>query len=287
MPDAPETPATTPEPSTPSTPLDVIREGLEEDTPLGNAAPEGGAEGAEGAAAEGGQAEGAPAAQAEASPLTDEQIASLVGDPRVREAVLSSDEGQSVLDKLFSEVLSERESKATTEKVQKEAAATLEEAMKLAADGDASSLGELIFNRLQEEAVAEKYASQYIEPAKAQVIEDMDTAIADVYGDIIETLTPEELDTLDRRNFNSDAQFVAGVLRTLDNKRSEGVRSEQSGALSAAEQAAQIATAGAKAREAVGVGALTGGSGVESGGDSNLGSLIREGLRSALADAEE
>lgn len=293
MADEPTTPNATPEtPATPAvapaSPLDLIREAVGNDD--GNTAETGGETPAEGETPTGVPAkEGEAPAPSEAPSLSDEQLAALSADPRVRAAVLQSPEGRNILDELFQEVMAESQEQTNQAVVQQQQQATLQEAIAQARDGDTTALGEMFLGLVDEQARQQEIATKYVEPLKAQAFDDLDTAIADVYGAEIEALTEAEAASLARQNFPSDAAFIAGVLKTLDTKRGEGIRSESSGAVADATKVAELAVAGAKARNDVGVRALPGGSGVDPKnnlGDLGIGALIREGMRGVLGDED-
>lgn len=257
----------------------------------------GGAEGAEGAAEAAGGGEGAEAAEAgkevaqealaEALPdLSPAQIKALAENPAVVEAVLSGQTGQATLDTLFKEIMEENATTAQAKEAQAAETKTIEEALKLGQEeGDWSAFGAIMGPRLLAQAETSKAEKGIREKVTREVLSSLDTAVENVYGDVLDTLTKEELKGLARGNFRDDAGFMTAVLKALDDKRTSMLQSEAGGGSSAAE-AAKIAAAASSARQKVGVGALPGGSGVESAGES-IGDLLRRGLRGAFDDESD
>lgn len=254
----------------------------------------GGAEGAEGAAEAAGGGEAAEASKAateealtEALPdLTPAQIKALAENPAVVEAVLSGQTGQATLDTLFKELMDENAATAQVKEAQAAETKTIEEALKVGQeDGDWSSFGKLMADRLLAQAEETRVEKGVREKVTREVLGNLDQAVENVYGDVLDTLTEEELKGLARGNFRDDAGFMTAVLKALDDKRTSMLQSEAGGGSSAAE-AAKIAAAALNARSKVGVGAMPGGSGVESAGES-IGDLLRQGLRGAFDDESD
>lgn len=279
-----EAEATTPESSTDAKLTDAL--GIREEFAADDALPAATTKPAEEATAATAQSQDEKDLAAALPELTPEQIAQLAENPAVVEAVLGSKTGQSALDILLQQ-LTEQNARTVAERaVQAKEAATFEEAIKKGQEeGDWSDFGKLTAESLLKKAEDDKVHKE----AMGTVVRDLDDAVERVYGDVIDNLTQEELNSLARGNFRSDVDFMTAVLKTFDSKRTEMVRSEAGSKASeatAADEAAKLASAAATARSKAGLGAIPGGTGVESKGDS-VGDLIREALRGDLASIEE
>lgn len=227
-----------------------------------------GEEGAEGAEAPGGDD------QAALPQLTDEQIQALAQDPRFRQATLGGN-----LDEIINELLTEREEQREIARTQAEQAQTLMEAYRKGEeDGDWEEFGKLAADAMKAQAQQSQASQQVL----SQVQDELDQALTAAYGeDFIAKVDENKL----QQSFA--AKGLAGVIEVLREMDREAVRQELGGRIEETERQAQNVAAAAAARGAA-VPNLPGGS-ATTGGDlgDDIGSLMREGLKAALADVEE
>ena len=222
--------------------------------------------------------------------LTPEQIAVLANDPNMVAAVLSSQDLN--IDKILEElypVVEEQVVKTHKQKAEYEkTVATLSDAIKAAEEeGDFETLGKLLYEKMKAQEAEQALTAEQqklIDQGRDEAYNDLDTVVEEVWGDVMSAMTPEELAALDRDKFKDESSYMTAVFTALDGKRQEMVLSQRTQETEA--EAETVAAAAASARGRVGVGAIPGGSGIESKGES-IGDLLRQGLGDALNDESD
>lgn len=201
------------------------------------------------------------------------------------------DEGDEIdLKSIIEELLKEHDTQKETAKQREDAEAAFAEAVKKAEEeGDYEELGRLFHQSIKATQQAEAVAAdeqKVLERARVGFAQELDTVVASVWGDVIDSLTAEDLKSLDRSNFKTPLEHTTAVFKHLDSKRQEMVRSSVGKETS--ERAAETAAAAGKVRsEQAGIRALPGGTPSESKlNGSDIGTLMRQGLAGAL-DTEE
>ena len=201
--------------------------------------------------------------------LTDEQIAALAKDPRIQSAFKT--EAPSALDELVNSLLAEKEEEKTKATAEAETQKTVEEALKAFEEGDdPAPLAALAAKSFREAQRRAEITTQLQEAVNTEVGAAIDAA----YGDLLRSMKPDEVKTL-------DAMPLPDALKELQ-RRSIEVATGQSREDS--QKALAAAKTGATAR-ADGTIHLPGGSAKEDVGD-DIGALMRKGLGDSL-DMEE
>ena len=208
-------------------------------------------------------------AAADIPELTDEQIAALAKDPRIQSAFKT--EAPSALDELVNSLLAEKEEEKTKATAEAETQKTVEEALKAFEEGDdPAPLAALAAKSFREAQRRAEITTQLQEAVNTEVGAAIDAA----YGDLLRSMKPDEVKTL-------DAMPLPDALKELQ-RRSIEVATGQSREDS--QKALAAAKTGATAR-ADGTIHLPGGSAKEDVGD-DIGALMRKGLGDSL-DMEE
>lgn len=214
--------------------------------------------------------------------LTPEQIAAISRDPNTAAAILQGEVGQQALNALIQEVLGEVEEESRYEQARAAAMAPVQEAVRRGQeDGDWSELGQMMAQRWQQQqilgALSQRIRPQIENDVRLGILQEVDTAVESAFGDQLNELSQEELASLRRSNFQSDADFYSATMKAVRGKIESRIKADLENEVSAARQAmAATATAGRARQDGLGVlpGAISG----EGVGAVSIGSLVRQAL---------
>lgn len=177
---------------------------------------------------EGASPEAAEGEEKKEDDLTAEQIAALAADPRIAKAALQGPEGSTMLDQMIEKVMGEgreegkviAKQEAVTEAAQRTELETLKAALKANADGDPQALATIFAEKLAHEEAMKPIRDEFAKEGQEQLYARMDDAvIAAGLGPVAQSLTPKELQQLNRDRYRTDEDHIKATFTYLHEKQ--------------------------------------------------------------------